>query len=518
MSIMIVDNDVRVLSGIKRLLETSELNLNSYCFNNAKEAISFAITQKPQIVIADIQMPGCNGLEMCRQLKKVYDPTIVIISGYDRFRYAQQAIALGALHYVLKPIKQQQFLYIITNIIKQKDFDKQKKLKQIQIMEAKFFLDIASGRLNSIAVNEYISLVGDRIQLEGMTLCLLHIGNHAFLVNMEKRQTSILFDQYPIVLTKALKDCPKLASYYEISKGYFLFLIIGIQRPFLDWINSFLILSEQNNRFVSAGISHHTKNSTKLGELYEQTVKALKLEFFNACGRIYQYNEESHPLSSQKYDLMCLHKYATHITGVMSSLCPLSYPMDEILEVFEFIEKSNFNQTDAIIFCQELLLLVSMEFMHIMEKVPTFSRSLYDKFLESSRTLVELENRFEDCIKDLYQNIQKKIKTKSDSIKIVVNNMLQNDCSSVCLDTVADKLNLHPTYLSILFKENVGINFKTYVLDFKIETAKKLLTFSDAPIYEISKKLGYINPTYFSSIFKTYVGTTPSEYRKHALG
>lgn len=513
MTVMIVDNDLWVLSGIKHLLESSDLGLEISCFDNAKEAISFAQDKRPSIVIADVEMPGCNGLDMCNLLKEIYEPTLVIISGYDRFQYAQQAITLGVVHYVLKPIQQTKFLNIIKEIIQDKISEEHSRFKQNEIMKAKFFLDIASGRLDSIAVKEYIGLIDERIASEGISLCLLHIENHALLINMMNKQGSISSHTYPAILTKSLGKCPDSASYYEITNGYFLFIVFGSGHSFVEWMESVLFIAEKNNCIASAGLSQQTHDSHKIGELYEQTVKALKLEFFHNSGKIYQYNHKDNSLLSQKNDLMCLHDHATRITQAISSRASYSPPDDAIEELFRAIRDLQYNQAEAVIFCQELLLLISMEFMHILERKPTFSHSMYDESLKSSRTLLDLRRRFEDCIEDLYKHIHEKLKNKSDSIKLVVDTMLQEDCGSACLDTVADKLNVHPTYLSILFKEAVGVNFKTYIMDYKINTAKQMLAFSEAPVYMISEKLGYMDPTYFSKIFKKMVGVTPGEYR-----
>ncbi|HHU91136.1 MAG TPA: response regulator [Clostridiaceae bacterium] len=514
---MIVDNDHWVLSGISRLLETSDLDLEIHCFDNAQDAIAFALKHRPPLVIADVEMPGCNGLEMCNKLRNEYNPRLVIISAYDRFQYAQQAISLGVIHYVLKPIRQNEFLDVIRKAIEIIEIEDESKAKQTKIMETKFFLDIASGRMNSVAVDEYIQLIEPQIKSQSVSLCLMHIENHAMLVSMMQKNPMKTTSQNNYIIEEAIKECPTSVSFYEIRHGYYLFMIFGNHSKFIEWINGIFQLAKDNDCIASAGISQKTNDKAKFRDLYNQAVRALQREFTDGSGKVYYYSgNQSDYLVSKKYDLVHLHSYSTLITNSMVFSASFSCPNNEIDDLFDYIRKSNIKQNDACLFCKELLLLISMELMYIMESKPSEFHSLYEENLQSSRTLSELKTRFEACIEDIYKNIHKKMMTKSDSVKLVVDKMLRDDCGLVSLDTVADKLNIHPTYLSILFKETVGVNFKTYVLEYKINKAMQMLVTTDIPVYSISDKLGYMDVTHFSRVFKKQAGMTPGEYRQHA--
>jgi two-component system response regulator YesN len=336
------------------------------------------------------------------------------------------------------------------------------------------------------------------------------------LVNMMNKQPLKPTGEYHnSVIEDAIGKCPDSVSYYEIRHGYYLFMIFGEQSPFLTWINTVIQLAKENNCIASAGISTQTNDKTMLLELYKETVKALQSEFFEGSDRIYHYSGEQYQhIALQEYDLIRLHDYSTRITIAMSSSSSFSCPNGEIDDLFDYLRKSNIKQADACQFCRELLLLISMEYFYIMESKPQAFHSLHEVSLQSSWTLSELKMRFEACIKDLYEIIYKRMMNKSDSIKLVVDNMLHADCAAVTLDTVADNLNIHPTYLSILFKETVGVNFKNYVLEYKISKAIQMLITTDIPVYSISDKLGYMDSMHFSKVFKKQTGMTPGEYRQ----
>lgn len=83
----------------------------------------------------------------------------------------------------------------------------------------------------------------------------------------------------------------------------------------------------------------------------------------------------------------------------------------------------------------------------------------------------------------------------------------------ISLQVIADEVHLTPSYVSQLFKQEVGTNLKTYITNVRIDAAKALLKDSDFKIYEVAEMIGFENPYYFSTVFKKSVGVHPSKYR-----
>lgn len=507
---MVVDDNDWILNGITSLLKSTDLDLEVHGFNNVQEALTFASQNRPPLVIADVEMPTGNGLEMCNKLMAEYSPKLIIISGHDRFQYAQQAIALRAVHYVLKPLKQDELLDIVRQVVMMIKNEEKSQWKHTQMMKEKFFMDLATGRGDS--TDEYLQLVGPKISTSSVSLCLLHIENHALLMKIVQGRESTSPEAFQAQFRDLLVKCPDSASYCEIRRGYYLFMVFGETSPFEKWLNSVFRVANANQCVASAGMSDKTNDPAKLADLYKQAVQALQKEFTDGSGKIHRF---SHVQSAaQKNDFVRLYDYSTRITNALASSNAFQLLHEEMDELFDHLRKSNVNQEEATLFCRELLLLISMQFMHMVESKTSMFHSLHEQSLKTSRTLAELKTGFAACLRDLHDNIHHTIKTKSDSVKLVVDNMLQSDCASVSLDSVAEKLNVHPTYLSILFKESVGVNFKDYVLEYKIKSAIQMLTATDRPVYSISDKLGYMDSLYFSKIFKKQTGMTPVEYRR----
>ncbi len=123
LNIYIADDEVWIILGLKKLLD--KLNIGAYVIgtaNNgltAKEEIGHF---KPDVVFADIRMPGLSGLELLQAIPEVSpESKVVIISGYAEFSYAQEAVQHHAYDYLLKPIKPEELSRVMTAIINERD-------------------------------------------------------------------------------------------------------------------------------------------------------------------------------------------------------------------------------------------------------------------------------------------------------------------------------------------------------------------------------------------------------------
>lgn len=103
-----------------------------------------------------------------------------------------------------------------------------------------------------------------------------------------------------------------------------------------------------------------------------------------------------------------------------------------------------------------------------------------------------------------HQNIKR-------TIKYIENNYKDNELSQ---QAVAEYVNLSVPYLSLIFKQNVGISFSQYLIQYRMEIAKQLLTDPDRKAYDIPELIGYTDYAHFTKSFKKVYGVTPREYRK----
>lgn len=117
--ILLVDDEPLILESLKKTIGWESLNtqvVGTAC--NGQQALRFIQTNAPDIVLSDIRMPVMDGLELAKAAKEIRpEIRIVLISGYDDFAYAQQALRIGVEDYVLKPIKNQTVEEAIRQIV-----------------------------------------------------------------------------------------------------------------------------------------------------------------------------------------------------------------------------------------------------------------------------------------------------------------------------------------------------------------------------------------------------------------
>lgn len=119
MKVLLVDDEWIQLRGLSRHVEWEKIGYEQpNCADNAALAIQMAEKQMYDVIIADVTMPQMTGLEMIRHMRKSLSkqPVFVILSGYDEFSYAQEAISLGVRYYVLKPVKVEEITQVLQNV------------------------------------------------------------------------------------------------------------------------------------------------------------------------------------------------------------------------------------------------------------------------------------------------------------------------------------------------------------------------------------------------------------------
>lgn len=107
-----------------------------------------------------------------------------------------------------------------------------------------------------------------------------------------------------------------------------------------------------------------------------------------------------------------------------------------------------------------------------------------------------------------------KVSYKDEIVKKSKLYVQENIEGEITLNIVAQYLNISKNYFCSMFKQETGINFLNYIVQQKIEKAKKMLVEENMKVYEVSERLGYNDTTYFSKIFKRNVGVTPQEYKR----
>lgn len=104
--VVIADDERAIRTGLQIVVDWNRLGFEiAGCAQNGEEALQMMLRQKIDVLLADIRMPGLDGLQLAKKVQELELPAeIVLISGYRDFEYARQAVSLGVRDYLLKPV------------------------------------------------------------------------------------------------------------------------------------------------------------------------------------------------------------------------------------------------------------------------------------------------------------------------------------------------------------------------------------------------------------------------------
>lgn len=191
--IVIADDEEIIRNGLKNLIESYDLDLSVVgTAQDGEEALQLIHMYQPEIILMDINMPFMNGLEVIEKTKEI-DPNakIIIISGYDQFKYAQKALELGVFSYLLKPIQYRDFKNII---IKAMDSYCER------MWEINKLKEIDTDNINHKCIGtQALNYIKENFTQNDLTLNLiaeqLHISQ-SYLTRIIKQKTGVNFTDY----------------------------------------------------------------------------------------------------------------------------------------------------------------------------------------------------------------------------------------------------------------------------------------------------------------------------------
>lgn len=138
LKVMIVDDEQIVRDGLQFILDKHFVNLleTVAIAKSGREAIEKYSLRRPDIILMDIHMPGINGIEAIESIQEI-DKRVkfVIISAYEQFEYAKQALSLGVDDYILKPINRNKLVEVLKGVIEKIQKELASKQKELEIQE-----------------------------------------------------------------------------------------------------------------------------------------------------------------------------------------------------------------------------------------------------------------------------------------------------------------------------------------------------------------------------------------------
>ncbi|WP_240843607.1 response regulator [Acidaminobacter sp. JC074] len=515
--VMIVDDEQIVREGIKFSLENHYKDrLKVVCMaRNGRDAISNFEDYHPDIVLMDIQMPGLNGIESIRQILEMNKSVkFVIISAYEQFEYAKEALKMGVSDYITKPIEEQNLFSVIDSVIAEVNKDKRNKELRVTLQEK---LDnmgpaLESGFIYSMLLdidplkgNKYFQEAFSFDDYEGYVMIVELIDFDE--VMLEKSHT----------MNQSIRNIIKYKCQAIVGPVMMNRLII-IVKDNSDWdIYKARLKAIDLADSISRSIKTLLKCDLKIGIGSRYEISDIRSSYFEARRVINQVDHEVGHIE----DMMKVSKdkrlSLSQIKSDQLKLVELveENAMDEVKKAIEGFYRNLFNaygDQENIIrqVLMELMVLLNM-MVHRNDLSDRVSVSYFDQ----NKDIIEMKHYVCDKALKINEllNMEKVIKASNDILEAVAY-IESNYKEDIRLKDVAAYVNISPHYFSKIFKDELGINFSDYITNYRINLAKVMLKEKKDSIKSIAYSVGYNDPNYFSRIFKKVVGVSPKEFQE----
>lgn len=526
LKLIIADDEKWVRTTIKSIIPFEKLNLTLSCeAANGIEALELCRQYVPDIMLTDIMMPGLNGLELIREMKKLLPKLrIVVISGYNDFEYAKTAMKYGITDYLLKPVDEEELTQVLERISTElreqrklemeKDAEKERYLTALPVVCESFLNQVISrNSMTSEKMRSELHNFGIDFQRSCFTVCVT--SSDEDLSSEDSRKT---MDYFKTQVKRSMKRYARAVTFSSEQDKTLLVSIInsenakeGIQKAF-NLCNR--LMQKKYGITISCGVSGSTHQLCMLQELYLNAAEALETRFWAGPGTLAFYSpaclteDMKLTFSEDMLNKITLNLKLSNIQTAISYVDSISSSLENS-RIKPALVREFFWQ-----FLQSVVILLNIQLPFIRHEAVITGIQPYERL----RRTIFFQSLIE-CVKELLQHCfdfyHDKNPQGNDNLIENAKKIIEiNFAGDISLEQVAKHVHLSPAYLSELFKKETGMSFIDYKTIVRIESAKKLLLTPSMNISEVSVKVGYTDPKYFSKLFKKITGKTIYEYRK----
>lgn len=540
LKIFLAEDEVIVRETIKRMIPWEDLGFELVGeAADGEMALPLLLRQKPDLLITDIKMPFMDGLTLAKVAKKeIPGLKVVILSGYDDFSYAKQAINIGVEDYLLKPITKNALIERLTEIRSRYEHEKTQKEyyekfhREMQAYEKNssrdFFEALVSGSMDMMEIYRRSEKLGLDIVAEAYNVLIFTMnceedfsGQREGYSEWEAESLELLEEFFSENTSAMLFRC-NIFSYGVLIKGQK--ETIGENtRSCVSEIQRILDRKEQKRQwFVAAG--EPVERLSQIQKSYYSASRAFSQRYLYDENILY-YDEMA---SMEKKNVT--EDDSTYLQKVdVNALNPAilqKFLSNGLLEETENFVKDYFyaigqEPLESLVFRNYVTLNVRFSVMSFLKEIGCDTRTLEQEDTEDvlSESSKSLENAIAYAEKIISQAIALRDQNSGNknrsilktAVDFIDSHYTEEDMS---LNKAANAANVSANHFSALFSQNMGQTFIEYLTNLRMNKAKEYLRCTSMRSSEIAGEIGYKDAHYFSYLFKKTQGMTPSDYRK----
>lgn len=530
-SIVIIDDDFTIRKGLSKNIrwEDNGLQLKGTA-SDGEEGLKLIEDTRPDIVISDIRIPFFTGLEITQIAKEKYpDMKVILLTGYDDFKYAQEALRLRAYDYIMKPVDNAVLLDTVKRAVN--ELENEKNLKQ-QIVESmpllrqRFLLELIGGKFKKEdEIESSMKFLG--IPLKKGDFIVMVVKPDDYFAARPK--VNVL--EHEMLKTKVLNKCNEVLAGTEAGITF----DSGLDEIVVLLANSFEDTDGfiRNSSNIAENIREKIRSSLKttvtigMGMPYRRFTDIAR-SFFEARSAVeYRHiygrdqflfikdtgfpgEDEYIDISGRNIDILLKVKL-----GMTNDALDIVSQIED-----EFIQRGFASLNYLRLIAIEITIMVMKNIEgRLQESNPS---DCFQNFYEicneiyDMQTVHEIFARVKKLVSDISSSVADNRETQQKKVVRKAAEYIENQYirEGLSLNDVAGNVHVNPTYLSILFKKEMSINFSDFVLNTRMNKAKELLRDTCMKTYEVAERVGYNNPQYFSVCFKKHTGLAPQDFKK----
>ena len=522
MKLLICDDDISTVDVIQSQLRGEELGitrfLRAYNGEAAKEIIA---REKPELILCDIGMPICNGIQV---LKYVYENKIEtefsFLTCHEDFEYAKTALQYGASNYITKPFEMEELRIALQQMAASARHRKRKQQAQLDSTLNSVLRQISDGMYGTDQ-NTVDSLLR-RNGLNHKAQSLWHMVVSCTDLTDAVREA---WSQELLLYTLGRLHDETLADY--IGSAY---TLVHADERFL-WCTCFVpetvcqasVLEERCRKLMDLCLNHTSLNPVflisdqfplyqastvknrmhtrmrrlslyagKIFHLQEPETQDRVLPAFLDISRIHYY--------VKKHEAQAFREYIRSVTEQLAGSRDytrrvMDHLRRELIHAFATCVRDN-GIPENEVFSDSGIMALEKKAVQSVEDMCRYAQALYEAVDARLRLLLDSDDiiaRVEDYIRAHFRE-----------------NINREDVAAIAYIT--------PNYLSKQFRIKKGMNLREYINQIRIEEAKRLLLTTNLSVSEVAGLSGYENISYFSTVFRKYTGMSPIDWRNLEIG
>ena len=530
--VIIVDDEPKVTLLLQKIVDWEELGFQ--IAGTAQDgicALELIRDELPDLVVTDIRMPGCDGMELIRQAKEMKeDITFIVVSGYKQFEYAHTALKYGVEDYLLKPVKADE----LTSLLKQ---IREKKEQQAEQEEWK---ETVSKRIQKDNQRDRWRIIRDLKNCAEKRTAFLNLyeTNQEYGCDFSEGIYQVILIRLDIPNAQESMGACKIVAKHALAAAE-KYAVTFTQKYAAAIDDEGIILLMQSGGHDFTQVKKYLIKTRK--EIENQRDLFREIVVSAVIGRPVTHTEE---IPDTLREVMYLSKDRI-LRGKKEWLKMVEEPgvQEEIFQMPVFLRKSLQEAGECLNhekFCRDLDIVKNT----ILDFPGLSGQAVYECFIETvdaclrglrqnekfdeEQVRQDLKARYHMCVSledvflllkdqigklfEIY--ISQKEKEEMRPITEAKKYIQEHYREPLKLEEVSRIIGFNATYFSTVFKKKTGKGFLDYLTEIRMNKAKQLLCRDDMSINDVAEEVGYKDLKYFTRLFKKATGIAPSEYKK----